>query len=282
MKHLFFFTLVLIVFQAKAKHQKLKLQKALELKLVKVIVKSLGGHSNYCINMNIKNLTKDSLSIILEAGRRLNSIDDYNQDILITQEEMIVLKKLENKSLKVKGFCCQASHGSPRINSIYDVNKMADSSLVLLANYLNSNVLESSCIQNAVWAISDNHNTANISSNNDTTVLSLRHFISRLKREPIPWYTLISKDYVYNSGAFGSFNKLLKGKLKFNVENEGFTTLHILNSKGIEVCQIIEEWALIGDKVVDLNIPIVGLEKGIYTIEITNAEKTLIKKDFKI
>lgn len=47
-----------------------------------------------------KNLTKDSLIILIEAGRKLNSLDDNYQDILIVKEELLGLRLSEEKALK--------------------------------------------------------------------------------------------------------------------------------------------------------------------------------------
>ena len=124
--------------QLSANNHEMKLQKALDQNLVKAEVKSLGGYQGYCILLTLKNLGKDSLRIILEPGRRLNSVDDKNQDILVTKEEIIVLQKFENRSINVKGYCCQASNFSPSTGAKYEINKMADPSLVSLAQYLNA------------------------------------------------------------------------------------------------------------------------------------------------
>ena len=96
MKNLIFIAISFMWLHTQAKHQKLNLQKALDNKLVKAKAVSLGGYQDYCMNLNLKSLTNDSLIIIVEAGRRLNSIDEKNQDILITKEEIIVLKKHES------------------------------------------------------------------------------------------------------------------------------------------------------------------------------------------
>ena len=87
----------LISFHLGANHLRMNLQNALDKKLVEAKVISLGGYQGFCINMALKNLTKDSLILLVEAGRRLNSLDDKNQDILIVKEQIIALK---NKELK--------------------------------------------------------------------------------------------------------------------------------------------------------------------------------------
>ena len=283
MKGYFFIGLVLIGLELDAKHQTLSLQKALEEKLVLAKVHSLGGYQGYCIKMEVKSLSPDSLVITLEAGRRLNSMDEKNQDILVVKEQIIVLKKFEDKYIDVKGYCCQVNNHSPNAGAKYDVNKLAETKLVLLANYLNVNNFKTDAEQQAIWAISDNKSTANVTATNDSLIIPLRNLVATIKNEPIPWYTFITKTINYNSGGMETFPLLLRGKLNFDNSKECYTTLHVINEKGMEVCQIIKQWTVIGNnQTYNLNIPIAGLAKGKYTIELKNDEKELVKKEFTI
>lgn len=266
-----------------ANHQKMKLQKALDLKMVKAQVQSLGGYQGFCIKMELKNLGLDSLIIIVEAGRRLNSIDEKNQDILITKEEIIALRKLENKSFDVKGYCCQASNHSPSSGAKYDVNKMADEKLVLVAQYLNFNKLEANTEQQAIWAISDNKSTANVASMNDSLLLPLKQLVANLKGEKLPWYSVITKTFLFASGRMETYPQYLRGKIKYSNNEENYVSLYVYNEKGLPVCEIKSQWLMpCANKDYDLNIPLKGLAKGKYTIELKTPEKQLAKQEFEI
>jgi len=283
MNRIIFMNLIMLSLFTEARQQKLSLKKALELNVVKASAQSLGGHADYCMNMNLKNLISDSLIIIVEAGRRLNSIDDQNQDILITKEEIIVLMKHEDKWFRVKGYCCQANNHSPATNAKYDINTLADSNLVKLARYLNSNSFDTNVEQQAIWAISDKKPTAQITAKNDSLLVPLRQLVANLKDEPLPWYTIISKTIVFSGGSMETYPLWLRGKLSYTNDKDCYTTLHILNNKGEEVCQIIKQWALTGgEHIFDLNIPLKGLAKGKYTIEVNAPDKQLVKREFEI
>src|SRR6218665_2419007 len=122
--------------------QVLTLQSAIDQKLVQVSIRGLGGHQGLCISMSLKNLAAKPLDIRIEAGRRLNSEDDAQQDLLITGEQIIALREHEYRSFKIKGYCCQLSRRSPAAGSFYGANKLADSALVKLARYLSSRELD--------------------------------------------------------------------------------------------------------------------------------------------
>lgn len=266
-----------------AKHEQLSLQNALDKKLVSAKVHSLGGYQGYCIKMEVKNLSPDSLIILVEAGRRLNSIDEKNQDILVVREQFVMLKKYEDKYIDVKGYCCQANNHSPNAGAKYDVSVLADKTLVLLAHYLNVNTFANEVEQNAIWAISDNKNTANVTAANDTLIVPLRNLVATIKGEPIPWYTFATKTVNYLGGRMQTFPTVLRGKLNFDNAKECYTTLHILNDKGLEVGNIIKQWTLVGNnQTYNLNMPVAGLANGKYTIELKNDEGELVKKEFKI
>ena len=264
-----------------SKHMDLK--KALDLKLVKTTVKSVGGFQGYCIQMSISNLYKDSLIITLEAGRRLNSLNEKEQDILITKSQIIALNSRENKTILVKGYCCEATNNAPQAGSFYDINKMANDSLVQLARYLDTCHWEADVEQQAVWAISNNKPVSCVASFNDSNSVGIRVMVAQIKGEKIPWYTVITKTFVYRSGNFQTYAIRLKGQLEYNNDKERYTTLHVLDQWGNEVCSINGQWTHpgVGQKF-DLNLPLKGLEKGQYTVELKSADNILAQKEFEI
>ena len=235
------------------------------------------------MKLELKNLTRDSLIILVEAGRRLNSLDEKYQDILVAKEELITLSKLEQKCFEVKGYCCQASNCAPSKKVKYGINKLADSNLVTLAKYLSANNFEEIVEQQAIWAISDNKTTANIASAEDTILLPLRRLVSGLKGEKLPWYSFVSTTYVYASGMMETFPLWLRGKIKYDIERENYVTMYVKDEKGMPVCQIKCEWKKSGgNQEYQLNIPVKGLPKGKYTIELKSPEKQLALEEFEI
>lgn len=283
MNNFIIITALLFAFEMNAKHKKLNLQKAIDAHLIKAKGSSLGGHQGYCINLNLINTTPDSLIVVVEAGRRLNSCQDKNQDILIVKEETVFLSATENKWVKVKGYCCQSNKNSPAQNSEYTINKLADSALVTLARFLNINTIEEHVVQQAIWAISDKQPTANIAGANDSLSLPVRKLVAGLKNEPLPWYTIISKVFVYQSGAMINFPQKLKGKLNYSNPNDGYVTLFILDKSGKEVCLIKSQWLkACANENYELNVPVKGLAKGKYSIGLKTSDKELTKMEFEI
>ncbi|MEI6020009.1 MAG: hypothetical protein WCR21_02685, partial [Bacteroidota bacterium] len=218
---------ILICFQLQAHHQTYNLQKALNLHLVKASAKSLGGYQGYCIELSIENLGKDSLFILVEAGRRLIAGNNDEQDILVVKELLLPLRKYEKKALPIKGYCCQASKHAPSAQTPYALNHLADSDLVKVARHLNKNCFNSEIEQSAVWSISDKKPIANIPKLDDSSNLALRQLLANIKGEKLPWYNLYSSNYVSHYGQIIQIPQKLSGNLKYSNEENGYATLYV-------------------------------------------------------
>ncbi len=283
---MFRFSLILLIVLAnklEGKSLKMNLQEAMDKKMVKTVVVSLGKYQGYCIRMSLSNLTKDSLTILVEPGRRLNSVDDKNQDILVVRELLVKLKKLEKSSFDLYGFCCQASNHCPQKEAKYEINVMADTNLVKVARYLNGCNLGSNAEQEAVWAVSDNRSAATIGSGNDTLLVPLRQLVADVKGEVLPWYTLIMQNYLYSNGLIASTPKQLKGKVRYSLENDQYVTLSVCDEKGMSVGIFLCQWLkACSNKAYFLDLPINGLEKGKYVVKLSSKDKQLVAKEFEI
>lgn len=283
MNRLIIFMLMLGAGRLEAGHLTMALQKALDLKLVNVKALGIGGHSGECIRMEFKNFGKDSLMIMIEAGRRLDSKVERYQDILIVKDQLIVLAPKQTKSTLVKGYCCQSSNASPISNSVYDVGKMADSNLVKVARLISDGEFTQELEQQAVWAISDGHSAAMIASKDDSLASILRIMVAALKGEELPWYIVFNRTHVYSNGMISRNPIALRGTVNFVNEKDCYATLSIYNEKGVQVGFTKSEWVkAAAAQDYQLDIPVRGLEKGKYTLEIKTPGKTLASREFEI
>ncbi|MDI1356154.1 MAG: hypothetical protein PSX36_14640 [bacterium] len=265
-----------------SKHASINLQKALALRLVKTKVLSLGGHQGRCAKLILENLTQDSMLVLVEAGRKLNSLEEMYQDILLVKNESVLLARRETKAVIVNGFCCQAGRSSPCKNSISQANEMADSNLVRLARYLNAYEFENSAAQHAVWAISDHHSTAAITVGNDSLTKSLREFVAILKDEPLPWYTLETKSYVHKNGEIEVIPLVLRGSLGLIEEENDYVTCMVMDELGRPTIFIKEQWLGKGKKEFPIDVPLTGIKKGKYVLVLKTKDDVLARKEFEI
>lgn len=265
-------------FQAKTQ---VSVKQAFEKKYISAKAVCTGGLE---LNFMVSNLLQDSLVVVIPPGWRFNSDagkNDY-QDILVTRQELIVLKANEKKKFLIKGFCCEATKSGPVLGTPYTLGKMADSSLTLLARYLYQHPIDENTQQNAVWAISDQKETANIAAPNDSMAALLRNFVSTMKGEPLPWYTLFNRANVSSHGTVNSHPVRFKADINYAISQTMYSYCYIVDSNGNVVSEIFGKWLLPQNSDYNANFNVAGLKKGDYKLILDNKKDTLFEKSFKI
>ncbi len=273
--------LVLLNFNIAVAKTKVSLQKAFDKKYITAKAICKGGLE---LDYSVCNLLKDSLLITIPAGWRFNSNagkNDY-QDILMTHEEILTLRPKETKKFDIKGYCCEATKGGPQKGAPYTLGKMADSSLVLLARYLNTHQIDSNTEQYSVWAISDGKETAHITANNDSIASLLRTFVSTVKGEPLPWYTLLKRAKVTSRGEVQDHPVKFKADITYGVSEICYSYCYIVDSKGNKVSEIFGKWLQPDKSDYAANFNVAGLAKGDYKLVLEGKNVPLFEKAFKI
>lgn len=260
---------------------KVSLQKAFDKKYITAKAVCKGGLE---LDYSVSNLLKDSLLIFIPAGWRFNSNagkNDY-QDILTVHEQILVLRPKETKKFDIKGYCCEATKSGPQKGVSYTFGKIADSSLVLLARYLNTHKIDSNTEQYSVWAISDGKETANITSNNDSIAALLRTFVSSVKGEPLPWYTLLKRARVSSTGELSDNPVRFKADINYNVTEMCYSYCYIVDANGQKVSEIFGKWLLPQNTGYNANFNVAGFKKGEYKLVLEGKNTPIFEKSFKI
>lgn len=257
------------------------IQKALDKRYIAAKALCTGGLE---LDYSVSNLLSDSLYVTIPAGWRFDSDagkSDY-QDILMTSREILAMKPKEAKHFRLKGFCCEASKSGPKAGVPYTTGKMADSSLVLLARYLHSNPTDRNTQQYAVWAVSDRKETANITHKNDSLAAMLRNFVSGLKGEPLPWYTLLKKAVVTAQGDVSDYPIRFRASIPYTVARECYSYCYIVDEKGNTVSEIFGKWLLPQGSDYAASFNVANLKKGEYRLILESKEAPLFEKSFRI
>lgn len=272
---------VTIVLCCSALHAKLvvNIDQAIEKKMIRTEVTCKGG---LCVDYKIKNQTNDSLKLIVPAGWRMNSVKEEYQDILVTQEQILALSKGQQRTFEIKGFCCEATNSGPVKGLRYDQGKMADKNLVLVATYLNAVKLDENTQQYAVWAVSNNKPTANIVGSNDSLTQELRHFVAKVKGEPVPWFTLQKRVKINSYGDIQEYPMQLKAVVNYAVDKTCYAYFYVLDSLGNKVASITGQWLHPGNHDYNVNVNVRGFKKGKYKIVLAAENNEFINREFEI
>ncbi len=159
---------------------------------------------------------------------------------------------------------------------------MADSSLVLLGRYLNTHRFDQNTEQYSVWAVSDNKETANITSNNDSIAALLRTFVATIKGEPLPWYTMLKRARISSFGDVQDHPVRFKADINYSVAKTCYSYCYIIDEKGNKVSEIFGSWLQPENSDYKANFNVAGLKKGEYKLVLKNDENSLFEREFKI
>jgi hypothetical protein len=171
------------------------IEQAIKTKLVEAKFSGKGGYQGECIELAIKSLSENDTIIRIEPGRHLVANDSTLQDILIIKEIQMFLAAGENKEVNIFGFCCQANDHGPGKDALFNVGYMADSTFIVLAEFLAKSNLPLGVMQSAVWVLSNNHILNSISNDNENDKAKMKELfqllakIKKIKYE-YPWYSL--------------------------------------------------------------------------------------------
>lgn len=195
-----------------------------------VTVLSLGGHSENCVELTIKNKGLKAITSFLEPGRRLVSFDSAEQDIFIVKKKSFTVPPLAQVTIKGYGFCCQSSNHSPKKGSGFSVGYIAPEEWIALADTIDHNNFSSSAIQSAVWSLSDGHNIASIHGEDREQTLPLIRTVAAIRNITLPWY---SYTYVNDSTRlFSGEPAQIHGRFDYFLKNNAAVSIVVKNEKG--------------------------------------------------
>ncbi len=260
------------------KSQPVTLEKAIKAGWVSVKIKGKGGHQGKCIQMKMKNTQPDSIYVIVEAGRKLDSEDPSVQDIFVVQEQQFALSKGQTKTQEITGYCCQASNHSPSDTSKFKVGKMADSTMIKLAQFLKNKKYGMSDVQNAVWCLSDDHDLSSIPQGNR----ELREFISKLKGIEVPWY---QKEFssAEEGRVFSNQASKISGNIDYRINNTSQISIQLRNKNGLVIQNFThEKFMEKGSYNYWFELTVTNWPKGEYFIYIFADSQQIMKREFSI
>lgn len=258
----------------------ISIEEAAKRGLIKLTIKSKGGYTGKVIEMKIHNNTSRNVELKLEAGRKLDSKKNNEQDILVTQAQDLILYAGQQRKIDVMGMCCQAGNSCPTVNADYLVGTLADSNLIKLAMYIDKNKYYNDyTAQQAVWCVSDNKSLASIYGGDEKIVKGLRNYVSLVTGKPIPAYNITYKEGRNNAVIGHPFK--IEGIFDYNLNTTGHVTLAIYDVSGKIVQYIFKDIAHDrGEHKIYYTFRTKDLPEGTYYARMTNEGR--MEKEMKI
>jgi hypothetical protein len=259
----------------KSKHS--SLEEMVREKQLGINICGMGGYQGDCIMMSFYNLAPDTSFLRLEPGRILASADTLAQDILITREELITLAPGERRSIMAFGFCSEANKAAPDSAGLFNLGEMADSSLVVLAEFLNDkgNNYPEDAIQHAVWCMTDDYELSEIYNADFAGTAELLELVAGLKGIQYTW------DENRNVIQAPESRIAISGEVEIFIPNACLVDIYICDQDG-------KKWEILEEKVpykpgifqYTFRIMAINWPGGTYFLRVMSDDKLLYQKEF--
>ncbi|KAA3638531.1 MAG: hypothetical protein DWQ02_05010 [Bacteroidetes bacterium] len=165
------------------------IREAIKSGMIKVEPVGNGGYKERCLKLKVQNLQKKKLEVYVPAGLLFHSLDSVVQDLIIIQDRMLALDKLEGRSFSVYAMCTQASNRSPQKDTRFETGDEAEGALLKVVKFIDEKNIRTSPGQYAIWAVTDDHRIENIRHE------ELAIFTAELLGKPIPKYFIQHENY---------------------------------------------------------------------------------------
>lgn len=244
--------------------RQMTLGEALDNGIVEADIKSLGGHTGGCVSGTFRNTQDQPIEVMVEPGRRLVTVDEGLQDILVTREMPVILAGNQTGTVVIDGFCMQVSNDSPKMGADFTTGYMAQPQEQELAKFLNKGNFPKSPSQSAVWSVANGKDINTIHYHERDSIDDLIHFVAQLKGVEVPKYTIKHKDTEDElfSGIPTSFQATVAGRF-----NEP-TNVHVVLYRGVK--SIRRDWVEFegksGIQRKEVEMDIEGLPRGKYML----------------
>lgn len=268
---------ILLIICTNTKGAELSLAEAINKGQVKALIAArtddtakdfLSSYFGPCLRVDLHNLTKTRIQILIESGRFVEPSDSTEQRMMFTHDELITLEPGKKKSLNTYAMCTQMHDAAPGKESLLALGNMADGNLLSLAQFISKNNIQSQAAQQAIWVITDNNGLGSIYSQNTYEMNKLLSIVSKLTGKlppPVP------NSIFYSSG-------LVSGEIVFENKQRETYSFYMVNEKGEKIGTFFENKLLTQPMVTTLTwrFRFKGFPKGVYYVNLFNSRNEVV------
>jgi len=157
---------------------------AVKQKLITVKATGKGGFNGKCLKMEIKNISPKLLNINIFAGTIFDNTEDWQQDLMVVEEQIVALNPKNTNFVNLQTVCVQPSNGSPAKGVSFLLAKIAEGHLLKLAQFISQKKYFTSTAQSAVWAVINGSGMGNIFGEDTVMVKELCAIVSEATGQP--------------------------------------------------------------------------------------------------
>ena len=173
--------------------QRLTLPEALAQNIVQISVHGSGGFQGECLQMAVKNLQSQIVSLEIPAGYIFSSEDTAVQDLMVTSSATLALEARSTKRTHLYTMCTQSSNVGPKKGEKFLAGNMAKGDLLTLAQKISDKGYQNSTAQSAVWTIANQEPVRHIYGEDTTMVRDIAETVSAATGVPITEFHIVPR-----------------------------------------------------------------------------------------
>jgi hypothetical protein len=161
-----------------ASAEEIDLLAALQQSRIKATAQAKGGYQGPLLQLDVQNLGAEKLLVKVPVGLIFNSINDWEQDLIVTQEVLLALLPKSGGQAALYIMCIQSGNASPGKNAGFRPDRMAEPGLLKLVQHIGKQKYQNSTAQSAVWAVANGGAMADIYGQDPIMTKSLCALVS--------------------------------------------------------------------------------------------------------
>ncbi len=243
---------------------------------------SNGKYSGRSVEMNLVNNTGHPLQILIPAGTRYLPEDDGEQTLIQMEDRIIALKPNGNFRGQMGAFCTEAHDRCPSESSGFSIAQNKDPKFDKLFAYMKGKTISKTAYQDAVWAISDGYNVANIATETPADA-AFRKQVASISGQKDTWYTSPQNVRIDENGNFNMETVKISGELSFTCPTGTKVRQDIHRGNGDVFYASDKTMTAQASSVhYSFHLSVLGWEKGTYYIRIHDGTKELGRYEFTV
>lgn len=258
------------------------LEKAIKDKMISVTFEANGSYSGKSITCTIKNLNGKVFNIQVPAGTYFKAPSDKEQDLIIPQDQMIVMKIGESKKLDLNGYCCNLSNHAPTSGGKFSlVASKAPKEMSQLLTFLKGKKFENHTIQDAIWSITNKSSVSNVSGADEKSVNDLRKLLFNLTGQKETWYQSPQETTIAEDRSINRETVSISGDLEYETKKGATVHTEVFSPEGTVMMKTNPHAAAFaGTLSYKFSVSVKGWEKGTYKVKVFEDSRVIKTYDF--
>lgn len=195
--------------------------------------------------LQLTNNKSEPVHVKIPNGQLFSPTDSSYQNLIVTDEIIIVLKPNEKLDFPVSAMCTEASDMGQNAETKYTLGKLASGNLLKATQFIEQNNLFNTIgAQHAVWSVTNEKPIESICDFNETNLRKLQEFVAKLLNKPLP-PPPAPNDYVHNYNApTKTIQVRFMGEFEFNFARVHSVKVAMFNKDNIVVRELYNNPAM--------------------------------------